>query len=95
MNVNGYYTGYMVNKKRQGKGIFFWTQGKKKGHQYDGNWNNDLMDGEGEYYKSQKNDNFAQKNCDYYKGCWKDGLKHGYGEEKNGKLIYKGHWIFG
>ena len=54
MNVNGHYTGYMLNKKRQGKGIFVWDEGNLKGHNYDGNWNNDQMDGEGEYFEGQK-----------------------------------------
>ena len=31
----------------------------------------------------------------HYKGCWKDGLKHGYGKEKKGEIIYEGHWILG
>ena len=54
MNVNGKYTGNMLNKKRQGRGVFVWTEGNLKDHNYDGNWNNDQMDGEGEYFEGQK-----------------------------------------
>ena len=38
----------------KGEGIFVWDEGNLKGHNYDGNWNNDQMDGEGEYFEGQK-----------------------------------------
>lgn len=95
MNVNGKYTGNMLNNKRQGRGVFVWTEGSLKDHNYEGNWNNDQMDGKGEYYESKKTSIFARLNCNHYEGCWKDGLKHGYGEEKKGEITYKGYWILG
>ena len=54
---------------------------------YYGSWDNDLMDGYGEYY---------YKNGDKFIGYYKKDLKHGKGTYyfKNG-VVLKGKWIKG
>tara|TARA_B100000427_G_C15468308_1_gene577296 strand:+ start:316 stop:1281 length:966 start_codon:yes stop_codon:yes gene_type:complete len=34
----------------------------------------------------------TSENNQYYDGCWKDGQKHGYGEERGSNYIYKGNY---
>ena len=69
----GYYEGEKQNGKRQGKGKEYYENGEIK---YDGDWNNDLQDGNGK---------FVEKEGNYYIGEFKNGLKHG--KEKNIKNL--------
>ena len=64
-----------TNDKRdkKEKGIIKYENGEIK---YDGDWNNDLQDGNGK---------FVEKEGNYYIGEFKNGLKHG--KEKNIKNL--------
>ncbi|MBX4271115.1 MORN repeat-containing protein [Clostridium estertheticum] len=77
---SGTYVGNSVDGKRQGKGKFTW----KNGDEYDGEWLNDKMSGEG---------TFSYKSKDLYVGNYKDNLKSGQGiyTWENGET-YNGIW---
>ena len=47
-----YYEGEKQNGKRQGKGIEYYENGEIK---YDGDWNNDLQDGNGKFVEKEGN----------------------------------------
>ncbi len=46
-NVEGFYTGDLVDDKRHGKGKFIYTRGTNKGHAYTGDYKDDLRHGYG------------------------------------------------
>ena len=62
MYDNGRFTGDIINKKREGKGSFFF----KNGDVYNGDWKNDKIEGYGVY---------QYKNGEKYEGEFKDNKK--------------------
>ena len=80
-----YYIGEEKDNKREGKGILYYKNGNIK---YDGNWKEDLPEGNGKY---------IDKDGKYYIGEFKKGLKKGKGidYDKNDKIIYEGDFING
>ena len=86
---NGRYVGSILNDKREGKGSFFFVNGKK----YEGEWKNDKEEGYGimrykngdkyeGYFKNGKKDGkgiYYYNNNNYYEGDWKEDKKDGKG----------------
>jgi len=68
---NGYYTGYMLNWKRQGKGIYKYDSGDT----YEGDYENDQMSGNGKIISISKK--FT------YEGHFANGMFDGQGTYKN------------
>jgi hypothetical protein len=93
---NGRYIGNIVDNKREGIGIFFYTDGKR----YEGEWKDDKINGKGimlykngdkyeGYFKNEKKEGkgiYYYNNGNIYEGDWKNNIKHGkgifYGEDK-------------
>ncbi len=70
---NGYYSGFWVNKKRQGYGMYDWDEAGK----YIGWWNNDVREGYGVYFYNEK---------DEMSGEFRNGELNGLGKNfKDGK----------
>ena len=64
--LNGRYVGQVVNRLREGKGIYYVNNGDR----YEGEWRNDKRDGKGiEYFHDG----------DIYEGEWRNGLREGKG----------------
>ena len=80
-----YYKGEIKNRKREGKGIEYYKNG---GIKYEGNWVDDMPEGNGKFIEEEGN---------YYIGQFKKGLKHGKGNEynKEGKIMYEGDFVEG
>ena len=78
---NGRYIGGILNDKREGKGSFYYKNGKK----YEGEWKNDTEEGFGI---------MKYKNGDQYEGYFKKGKKEGKGiyYYNNGNR-YEGDWL--
>ena len=76
----GKYIGHFKNGKIEGKGIFYFNDGRK----YDGEWKDDKKEGNGIFYWNDGNK---------YDGEWKDGKKEGKGifYYNNGNK-YEGIW---
>ena len=90
VDSDGTYTGMFVNGKKEGKGLMQYSGVTDKNNlvkTYDGNWKNDLYNGEG---------SLVYKNGDIYEGTFVDGKKDGNGEYTyfNDKdiLRYEGQW---
>ena len=66
MCKNGKYVGELINDKREGKGIMYYTDGDR----YEGEWKNDLFEGKGIYY---------YKSGSRYEGDFKNGKRKGKG----------------
>ena len=79
------YIGLIINGLKEGKGNFVWG---KNGDKYEGEWNNDLMDGKGIYYFNNE-----PWKGDKYEGDFKNGKKEGKGVYyyKSGDR-YEGDW---
>jgi hypothetical protein len=93
---NGRYIGNIVNNKREGIGVFFYTEGKR----YEGEWKDDKINGRGimvykigdkydGYFKDEKKEGkgiYYYNNGNVYEGDWKNDKKHGkgvfYGKDK-------------
>ena len=93
---NGRYIGNIINNKREGLGIFFYTEGKR----YEGEWKDDKINGRGimiykigdkyeGYFKDEKKEGkgiYYYNNGNVYEGDWKNDKKHGkgifYGKDK-------------
>ena len=75
------YQGHHKDGKSEGYGVSTWPDG----HKYEGQWLNDLMNGEGVFH-------FADGRL--YQGHYKDGRKEGYGVQTwpNGQK-YEGQWL--
>ena len=106
---NGKYVGEIDinNNRRQGKGIYTWTNGKYSGDEYIGDFRYGLKHGHGTYTSANGNRYIGKwENNNYngfgtytwaggneYKGEWADGLKCGQGTFSwtNGDT-YNGEW---
>lgn len=79
---NEVYTGQIKHKKKNGDGIYTWSNGDV----YEGSWLDDQMNGQGVY--TWKNGDSSE-----YDGSWSGGKKQGYGVLllKNGDR-YEGEW---
>lgn len=78
------YTGYYVEGKKNGDGVFLYPDGSK----YEGSWINDLRSGLGIY---------TYPNGDTYDGEWAQGSRHGHGvyTYKETGSRYDGRWFHG
>ena len=63
---NGIYRGCMKNGVREGKGIYFYSDGSR----YEGKWKKGVKEGTGTYFYANGN---------RYEGEWKNDRKEGYG----------------
>jgi len=78
------YEGDFVDKKAHGKGVMRWRQGDK----YDGDWENGLRHGVGNY--------ISKESGAKYDGQYENDLKHGQGKYTYGNGdVYKGEWKAG
>lgn len=86
-----YYIGQLENGKPNGMGMYHFA----KGSEYYGEWKNDQQNGYGFVRSSNGKQVRNCKNCTFYVGYWKDGLKSGEGTcyDSLGKLIYKGEFL--
>ncbi|MCP4371514.1 MAG: hypothetical protein GY797_25845 [Deltaproteobacteria bacterium] len=100
---DGKYEGKLRDGKRDGYGVFTWSDGTK----YEGEWRNDKKDGHGvftwpdgtKYDGELRNDKFdgqgvyTTANGDIYEGGFRNDKRHGYGvyTSKNGNT-YEGEW---
>ena len=77
---DGKYEGDLLNKKKEGKGVFSYNNGDK----YDGEWVNDNAEGKGIFY---------QNDGDVFEGEWKNDKRNGRGifYTTNG-YNYDGEW---
>lgn len=101
------YEGGFVNNTLSGEGRMTYRDGRT----YNGNWSNNKKEGKGEMvypngnkyvgmFKGNKKEGegtyFYNTDCTiYYKGCWVNGLQHGFGVFVNCGKIVKGIFRFG
>ena len=78
-----YYIGQFKDDSRNGKGIYYYKNGKIK---FDCEWYDDQIQGTGIFY---------YENDEYYKGQWENGMFQGKGIHyyKDGKIKYNGYWV--
>jgi len=98
----GYYTGQLVENKKEGKGTLFYPNGDK----YDGGWKADNYDGygklsgvngytyTGDFKAGQKHGKAVESYPEAggtggFEGIWENGLRHGPGISKkpDGRII--------